>query len=105
MIQIEPNALYTRDDLAVMLKPAGVDVDHFIARVKPRKFLRMVWLGDDILAAMRTAPALAEREDGAGPVVIETLAPVLTMGRGRGGKRGAARPGSKLQAHLKSLKD
>jgi hypothetical protein len=75
VIRIEKDALYTRADLAAMLGPAGVDVDYFISRVKPRKFLRMVWLGEDLLAAMRAAPNLVEREAGAGSAaVLEAIA-------------------------------
>lgn len=32
MIDINNNTLYTCSDLAAMLAPAGVDVNHFIAR-------------------------------------------------------------------------
>ncbi len=54
MIELKPNVLYTRADLAAMLEPAGVDVDFFIARIKARKVFKMLWLGEDILAALRS---------------------------------------------------
>jgi hypothetical protein len=68
MIRIDGSTLYTRQDLAELLKDSGVDVDHFIGRIKCRKVFRMLWLGADILEAIRTAPALAEREDRADPL-------------------------------------
>ncbi len=63
MIELKPNVLYTRADLAAMLEPAGVDVDFFIARIKARKVFKMLWLGEDILAALRSAPVLADRDE------------------------------------------
>ncbi len=77
MIRIEPNCLYSRADLAAMLEPAGVDVDHFIARLRPRKVFKMVWLGEDLLAALRTAPALAEKPE------VHELPPAATRGNRR----------------------
>jgi hypothetical protein len=68
MIRIDASTLYTRTDLAELLKDSGVDVDHFIGRIKCRKVFRMLWLGADILEAIKTAPALAEREDPADPL-------------------------------------
>jgi hypothetical protein len=65
MIEIQPNALYSRSDLAAMLEGSGVDVDTFIARIKARKVFRMLWLGEDLLAAIRSAPALSDRSDSA----------------------------------------
>jgi hypothetical protein len=63
MIRIDQNALYTRSDLAALLAGSGVDVDLFIGRIKARKVFKMLWLGEDILAALRAAPALSEREE------------------------------------------
>ena len=77
MIEIKPNALYSRSDLAAMLEPAGVDVDHFINRLKPRKVFKMLWTGEDILAALRSAPALADRPE----------APGLPMAANRGNRK------------------
>ena len=59
MIELKPDCLYTRDDLKAMLEPAGVDPDAFVARIKPRKVFRQVWLGSDLLTALRKAPTLA----------------------------------------------
>lgn len=63
MLRIDPLTLYTRSDLSAMLEGSGVDVDTFIARIKARKVFKMLWLGEDLLAAIRLAPALAERSD------------------------------------------
>lgn len=78
MIELKPNVLYTRADLAAMLDGSGVDVDFFIGRIKARKVFKMLWSGEDILAALRTAPALSER-DGA----RELPAPANRGNRGR----------------------
>lgn len=101
MIEIKPNALYSRGDLAAMLEPAGVDVDHFTARLKARKVFKQVWLGADILKAFEAAPALSERPD----------APELPAAANRGNRtrrRGTAPanyPGAKLDAYKQTLKD
>lgn len=101
MIKIDRDTLYFRADLAEALTPAGVDVDHFIARLRPRKVFKMVWLGEDILAALRAAPALADREEA------HELSMLVDHGnrkRRRGPVR-ADRPGAKLDAYLKTLKE
>ena len=67
MIHLDRDGLYSRQDLAGLLAESGVDVDHFIGRIKCRKVFRMLWLGADILEAIKTAPALSEREDRADP--------------------------------------
>ena len=100
MIPIEPNTLYSRADLAVMLEPSGVDVDHFVCRLRPRKVFKMLWLGENILAVLHTAPALAERE-------AEVPLPASSS-RGSRKRRGSARassPGSSLDAYLQTLKE
>ena len=67
MIHIEADTFYSRADLAAMLAPAGVDVDHFTARLRARKVFRGLWRGADLLDAYAKAPLLAERpNDGAG---------------------------------------
>lgn len=105
MIEINPHALYTRDDLAAMLKPAGVDVDHFIARLKPRKVFKMLFYGADILKALETAPSLAERDEL--PTSVELPPPT---NRGNRTRRGADEadvkyPGAKLDDFRRSLRE
>lgn len=63
MIRIDPNVLYSRADLAAMLDGCGVDVDFFTARIKARKVFRFLWLGEDILSALRAAPDLTENPE------------------------------------------
>ncbi len=65
MIEIKPNCLYSRKDLGQMLARSGVDVDFFIARLKPRKIFRMLWLGTDILDALVNASPLSARQEDA----------------------------------------
>lgn len=100
MFKIEENGLYSRADLAEALAPMGVDVDHFIGRLRPRKVFKMVWLGADLLAAFRAAPSLAEREDA------PELPPPANRGNRtrRAGVAEANHPGATLQDYLESLK-
>lgn len=64
MIELNPNTLYTRSDLAQMLEPAGVDVDTFLNRLGARKVFKQLWYGLDLLKAIETAPELQERAGG-----------------------------------------
>lgn len=63
MIEINPNALYTRSDLINLLEPVGIKADSFVARIRPRKVFRPVWLGKDLLDAIASAPPLADRPE------------------------------------------
>ena len=58
MIEIRPHGLYSRSDLDKMLRPLGIDADGWIARLRPVKRFRRAWFGEDLLAAIRKAPAL-----------------------------------------------
>ena len=60
MIRIERDGLYSRTDLAELLKPFGLDVDTWTARLKPRKVFKSLWLGEDLLDALKAAPALGD---------------------------------------------
>ena len=60
MFEIKSTALYTRIDLIDMLSPLGIDADGWIARIKPVKRFRQVWLGKDLLDAVDRAPPLGE---------------------------------------------
>jgi hypothetical protein len=71
MFTIEPNTLYTRDDLAQMLAGTGGDVDTFIGRLATRKVFRMLWLGQDLLDAFQKATPLG-RHDGEALAIPET---------------------------------
>ena len=83
-----------------MLAPAGVDVDHFVARLQPRKVFKQLYYGADLLRALDTAPALAERPEG---VAMPAASNRGNRTRGRGSTRGE-RPGAKLDAYLQTLK-
>ena len=61
MMEIKPNALYSRADLAKMLRDSGIDVDTFVGRLKPRKVFKALYYGADLLKALDAAPALKER--------------------------------------------
>ena len=63
MFEIKQNTFYSRDDLSKILSDVRLDVDTFIARLKPRKVFRAGWLGSDLLDAFRKAPAIDERRD------------------------------------------
>ena len=58
MVEIKPNALYSRNDLGELLQPLGLSVEQFLERVKPPKLFKSVFLGADILEALKTAERL-----------------------------------------------
>ena len=62
MFALDPQTFYTRDDLAELLRGSGVDVDLFIARIKPRKVFRKLYSGKDLLAGYDQARCLSETE-------------------------------------------
>jgi len=77
-LHIDPCGVYTRSALKESVcDPIGVDVDLFVARLKPRKVFRAAWLGADLLEAWRSAPALGGIPDRSGK----------GNGSGRRGKR------------------
>lgn len=55
---IEPTALYSKPDLAEMLQPFGIDVDHFLGRIQCVKRFRSAWLGEDLLHAIQNTTPL-----------------------------------------------
>lgn len=58
MFRIDPDGLYTRQDLKDLFAPAGVDADALVRRIRPAKRLRLLWLGSDLLDALRNAPPI-----------------------------------------------
>jgi hypothetical protein len=90
VIRIEASTLYTRADLAGLLAESGVDVDHFIGRLKPKKRFRMLFWGQDLLEALAAAPVLGESEDRADP-----LPAIPGKRRGRPPRKQSAIPGAK----------
>ena len=89
LIELRPHCLYTRNDLANLLSGSGLEVDTFIARLRPRKVFKLLFFGEDLIAALRTAPALSDRSD----------APALSSTKNRQKQRkkhGNEEPGSKL---------
>ena len=87
MFRIDENALYSRKDLAEALEPLGVNADTFIARLQTRKVFLKVWLGSDLLEALRAAPALGETPE----LPPAKVGPARSGGRrqGRGGLDGS----------------
>ena len=103
MFEIKPNAFYSRADLAKLLEPAGVDVDTFIGRLRPRKVFHRLFFGEDLIEAMRRAPALAEREEADN---VELPAPPKARRGARRKTRSKAASGSAttLDGYLHELK-
>ena len=62
MIEIKAAALYTKADLEIFLEEAGVDVDHFLSRVRCPKKFRNLWYGEDLIQALQAVPPLSEGE-------------------------------------------
>jgi hypothetical protein len=56
--RIDPTSFYSRDDLAGMLKPLGIDPDSFISKVKPVKRFRLAWWGADLIEAIEKTPSI-----------------------------------------------
>ena len=56
--RIDPDTIYTRDDLAEAVSPFGINVATFLSRLRPKKVFKSGWLGSDILEAYRNAPPL-----------------------------------------------
>ena len=80
MIRIDPHALYTRADLTTMLDGSGVDVDHFIARLRPRKVFKCLFFGRDLLQALETVPALSDRSN-------QSNEPAMPAAKNKGNRR------------------
>lgn len=99
MICIDPNALYTREDLRQLLEDAGIDVDVFIARLRPRKVFRRLFWGQDLLDGLRAAPALSAHYET--PATSQHAR--FQSEKPRRHPRGAVAPGDLLrEAFLKS---
>lgn len=93
MVELNPHALYTREDLIDLLSPLGVDADGFVARIKPVKRFRLAWYGEDLLAAIRKAPPL---DGGQGqPAAIEAEG-VGSARQRRGSERAMSEPLQRL---------
>ena len=59
MFEINPHALYSRQDLIEGLKPMGIDADGWLARLQPlRRFRRAYW-GWDLIRAVEDAAELS----------------------------------------------
>ncbi|MCE5229044.1 hypothetical protein LLG95_05545 [bacterium] len=61
MIEIQPNALYSKEDLEGLLEPVGLSAEAFIERLKPRKVFRALYYGKDLIEALSTASPIKER--------------------------------------------
>ena len=76
MIEFWPNALYSREDLRTILAAEKMNADSFIAKIRPKKIFRALWLGKHLNDAMAAGPALSEK-------------PTLPPGRNKGGRKAA----------------
>lgn len=63
MVAFDPHSLYSRADLAEMLKPMGIDVDTFIRKTRPVRRFKMAFWGKDLIEGLNTAPPLSEESD------------------------------------------
>lgn len=62
MIRIEPDTFYTKDDLETLLQGSGVSAQTFLSRIKPKRVLRMLWKGSDLLTAWDRASEIGQVE-------------------------------------------
>lgn len=81
VIELKPNCLYSRPDLATMLEPAGVDVVTFIARLRPRRVFKMLWMGEDIPAPLRPPSICCQSQHGL-PAACDMLTEMDTVKAG-----------------------
>jgi hypothetical protein len=63
MKRIDPDTLYSREDLKELFADFGLNADTVTGRIRPRKIFRGFFLGSDLLEALRNAPALNDREE------------------------------------------
>ncbi|MCX7013940.1 MAG: hypothetical protein NTW86_15545 [Candidatus Sumerlaeota bacterium] len=95
MIEIHPNALYSRQDLLEMLRPFGMDADTFTARLRPRRVFRAFLVGQDILDALAKSPGLPDHKR-------KPFRQAAMRGRS---PRGATRRGAEDAAGMQAIKD
>lgn len=101
VIRIDPHALYSRADLDEMLRPMGIDVDGWIAKVRPVRRFRLAYWGGDLIRAIEATPALGS--DGAG---IDSGGSDRKRERGSEkatGSRGGRRRAKEIEAALAPL--
>lgn len=58
MFEFKANAVYTKSDLEEYLAPSGMDVNHFLNRLRPVKRFKSLYLGRDLIAALESLPAV-----------------------------------------------
>lgn len=61
MFEFKNEALYTKADLARFTDQAGLDVHHFLSRLKAPKRFKGLWWGRDILEALEKVPILGDQ--------------------------------------------
>ena len=81
MIEFNPHCLYSREDLREMLDPLGINVNSFIAKIKPIRRFRLAYWGQDLINAVNQTEPITMSETPALP------SPRASTGRKRGGGR------------------
>ena len=64
VFRIDPNTLYSKADIADALD-GSADVDRFLARLHPKAVVMGMFLGSDLLDALRAAPDYREAASSA----------------------------------------
>jgi hypothetical protein len=59
MFKIDPNTLYAKKDLAESMAEMA-NVDRFLERIRPKSAIMGLYLGSDLLSAIRAAPDYRE---------------------------------------------
>jgi len=65
MFKVEPNAIYTKDELQEFLR-GYVHVETFIRKYSPRSVFKGVYLGADILESLRSGGQVNNGEGASG---------------------------------------
>ncbi len=75
MFKIDPAALYSKNDLTAYLEQEGIDIDHFLFRLKCKKKFRGLWFGEDLIEALRRVSPLSDSEEKTAKTVFTQTPP------------------------------
>lgn len=74
MIEINPNAFYSHEDLRKMFGELGIQWAWFRSVLKPKKITGKAYWGGDLIKAIQTAQETKERDDARNLVQVSQRA-------------------------------